>query len=199
MLSIGGVALGVMALLVVLSVMSGFDYDLKEKLVGTNAHLVVESPQGMTEVEPLIRQVAAAEHVVGVSPFVMGQAIVRLPDRAVGVMVRGIDVEREVRVSKLQEYLVMGRLPRQDHEAVIGTELARFIGAGPGDQIRLIGPATGKPHELVISGIFRSGMYEYDAGLIGVTIPQAQVLFGLSGAVSGVAVRLDQLERAEAV
>ena len=199
-LSIGGVALGVMALLVVLSVMSGFDYDLKEKLVGANSHLTVESASGISDVEAVMRTIAASDHVDGVAPFVTGQAIVRLPQRAFGVLVRGLDVPREVRVSKLREYLVLGRLPQADHEAVVGTELARFVGVGPGQRLQLISPADGRMHELTVSGLFRSGMYEYDAGLVGVTIRRAQMLFGLpEGTVSGVAVRLDALERAEGV
>lgn len=199
-LSIGGVALGVMALLVVLSVMSGFDYDLKEKLVGANSHLTVQSASGISDVETVVRAIAASEHVDGVAPFVMGQAIVRLPQRAFGVLVRGLDVSREVRVSKLRDYLVLGHLPQADDEAVVGTEFARFVGAGPGDRVQLISPADGRMHELTVSGLFRSGMYEYDAGLVGVTIRRAQTLFGLpEGTVSGVAVRLDALERAETV
>ena len=199
LLSIGGVALGVTALLVVLSVMSGFDRDLKEKLVGANAHVMIESVQGIRDVEPLLRTVAAMESVVGVSPFVTGQAIVRLPDRAFGVVVRGLDAQREIRVSKLQDYLVVGRLPTQDQEVVIGIELARDLRTRVGDPLRLISPADGSLHELVVSGIFRSGMYEYDASLIGVTIPRAQILFRLPGTVTGLAVRLDRLERASEV
>src|SRR3989338_8626730 len=76
-LSIGGGALGVAALLVGLAVMSGFDYDLKDKLVGANAHVIIEAESGIRDVEPLMRQVAATEHVVGVSPFVDGQEIAR--------------------------------------------------------------------------------------------------------------------------
>lgn len=198
-LSIGGVALGVMALLVVLSVMSGFDHDLKDKLVGANAHLTVESAVGVRDVEPLIRRIAATEHVEGVSPFVLGQAIVRLPDRAFGVMVRGLDLEREVRVSKLRDYLVLGHLPADDREVVVGSEFARFVGARPGDPLQLISPADGQLHELIISGVFRSGMYEYDASLVGVTLRRAQALFGLAGVVSGLAIRLDNVERAAEV
>ena len=97
-LSVGGVALGVMALLVVLAVMSGFDHDLKEKLVGTHAHVSVESLQGIRDVEAVMRTIAATEHVAGVSPFVAGQAIMRLPDRAFGVVVRGLDLDRATRV-----------------------------------------------------------------------------------------------------
>ncbi len=198
-LSIGGVALGVMALLLVLSVMSGFDHDLKEKLVGANAHLTVQAARGIQDIEPLIRTIAAAKHVAGVAPFVVGQAIIRLPDRAFGVVVRGLDVQREIRVSRLQDYLVLGRLPREDREAVVGVELARELGVGLGDPLRLISPADGALHECTVSGIFRSGMYELDVNLVGLTLAKAQQFFGLPGSVSGVAVRLDRLEQADDV
>jgi len=181
---------------VVLAVMSGFDYDLKEKLVGTNAHLTVESPQGIHETDALLRTVASTDHVVGVSPFVTGQAIIRLPDRAFGVLVRGIDAQREGRVSQLQDYVVVGSLPAQSTDALLGIELARFIGASVGEPVRLISPVDGSLHELTVCGMFRSGLYDVDAGLIGVAIPRAQALFGLSGIVSGLSVRLDSVERA---
>jgi lipoprotein-releasing system permease protein len=198
-LAIGGVALGVAALLVVLAVMSGFDHDIKDKLVGINAHLVVEAPHGVANAEELIRDLNATEHVVGVSPFITGQAILRLPDRAFGVLVRGIDLARESRVSRLSDYVVMGRLPERDEELVIGTELAAFLGAAPGDPIRLISPADGKTSEFVVSGIFRSGMYEYDANMVGMTLSRAQQLYELEGLVTGIGIKLDQLELAPSV
>ncbi len=198
-LSIGGIALGVMALLVVLAVMSGFDHDLKEKLIGTNAHLIIIKEDGLSDEDPLMRRVASTEHVVGVTPFVMGQAILRLPDRAFGVEVRGLDVEREIRVSRLQEYLVFGGLPKHDGEAVVGIELARWMGASIGSSLQLISPSDGKLHELTVSGIFRSGMYQYDSSMVGVTIKRAQQLFGLSELVTGLAVRVDAVERAAEV
>ena len=196
-LSIGGVALGVGALIVVLAVMSGFDSDIKDKLVGTNAHLIVEGADGIRDPEPLIRRLSAMEHVVGVSPYVSGQAILRLPDRAFGVLVRGIDTQRESRVNQLASYLVLGRLPEADSDVVIGSELAAFTGAGLGTPLRLISPADGAAHELTVSGIFRSGMYEYDANLVAVTLRTAQALYRLpADRVSGIGVKLDQLERA---
>ncbi len=195
LLSISGVTLGVAALLVVLAVMSGFDYDIKDKLVGTNAHLLVEAPEGVRETEELMRQLSATDHVIGVSPFVSGQAILRLPGRAFGVAVRGIDVKREARVNRLNDYLVLGRLPLQDHEVVIGTELRAYLGAGIGERLPLVSPADGTVHELTISGVFHSGMYEYDANLVGITIARAQRLYQLDGVVSGIGVKLDQLER----
>ncbi len=198
-LSIGGVALGVGALLVVLAVMSGFDHEMKEKLVGTNAHLIVDTPSGVRDTNELMRRLSAMEHVVGVTPFVSGQAILRLPDRASGVLLRGIDVEREVRVNRLGEYLVAGHLPASDDEVAIGTELSGSLEAGPGDQLLLLSPADGKTHALTISGLFRSGMYEYDALLVAVTLARAQQFYHLDGIVSGIGVKLDRLERSPEV
>jgi lipoprotein-releasing system permease protein len=134
-----------------------------------------------------------------VSPFVEGQAIVRLPERAFGIVVRGLDVQREVRVSKLQAYLVLGQLPAQDHEALVGSELASFMGVGPGEAIQLISPVDGTRYPLRVSGVFRSGMYELDRGLIGVTIAMAQQLFRQPGLVNGLSIRLDSIERASEI
>lgn len=199
-LSIGGVALGVAALIVVLAVMSGFDHDITDKLVGVNAHLTVEGPDGVRDVEPLIRRLSAMEHVVGVSPFVSGQAILRMPNRAFGVLVRGIDVQRESRVNRLSDYLVFGHLPEADGEVAIGSELASFIGAGLGASLRLISPADGTTHDVTVSGIFRSGMYEYDANLVAVNLTQAQAIYRLAAnRVSGIGIKLDRLDRAPEV
>src|SRR3989338_619180 len=195
LVSIGGVALGVAALITVLAVMSGFDHDLREKLVGINAHLIVDAPAGLRDYEEPLRKLSALPHVVGVSPFLTGQWILRLPDQAFGVMVRGVDPEREARVSRLENYLVAGRLPRESQDALIGTELSAYVDAGPGDTLRLISPADGKTHELTVSGLFRSGMYESDATLVVMTLPRAQQFYALPGIVSGLSVKLDRLER----
>lgn len=196
-LSIGGVSLGVAALVTVIAVMTGFDHDITDKLIGTNAHLIVTTPEGIREAGELMRTISAMEHVVGTSPFVSGQAILRLPEEAFGVLIRGIDGERDPRVSRLSQYLVVGHLPSTDEEAVIGTELSAYVRVAPGDHLQLISPADGTLHELIVSGVFRSGMYEYDATLVAVTIPRAQTLFRLEGLVSGIAVKLDQLEHSQ--
>ncbi len=198
-LSVGGVAVGVMALLLVLSVMSGFDHDLKDKLVGMHAHLLIERDSGIEDAESLLRAVAATPHVAGVSPVISGQAILRLPARALGVVVRGLDPEREPRVSKLPDYMVMGHLASADDQVVLGVELARFLGVSVGAAVMLVSPADGSTHSLTVSGLFRSGMYEYDAGVVGVTIPRAQAVFRLPGRVTGLTVRLDGLEYAQEV
>lgn len=198
-LSIGGVALGVGALIVVLAVMSGFDHDMTDKLISINAHLVVDAPEGIQESQQLLQDIAATEHVVGVSPFVAGQAILRLPDRAFGVLVRGVDVDRDRRVSRLGDYLVSGRLPAAMDEAVIGTEMAAALGVRVGGTLELISPADGKTRQMRVAGLFRSGMYDYDVNLLAVRLEKAQELYHLNGVITGIGVKVDRIEHAQAV
>lgn len=198
-LAIGGVAVGVAALLIVIPVMSGFHEELKNKLIGLNAHLIIDSPHGISKTQELMREVSAMDHVVGVSPFVVGQAILALPKQPIGVMVRGIDVEREARVSRFVDYLVLGRLPNHDDEILIGNVLSNALAAGLGDTLPLISPVDGKIQDLKVSGVFRSGLYISDAGLIGLTLSGAQRLYHMDSLVSGLGVKLDQLERAPTI
>src|SRR3989338_5059766 len=90
-IAVGGVALGCAALIVVLAVMSGFGSELREKIVGTNMHLVVEARDGMPYPTRIPEQIARVAHVQGVSPFIAGEAVLRTEDRVIGVVVRGID------------------------------------------------------------------------------------------------------------
>lgn len=198
-LSIGGVALGVAALIVVLAVMTGFDHDITDKLINTNAHLIVDSPAGIADSDEVMRKLSAMEHVIGVSPFVSGQAILRMPDRAFGVLLRGIDVDRESRVNRLGQYLVFGMMPKADDEVIAGNELAAYLRVSPGDKIELISPADGKTRPFKVCGIFRSGMYEYDSTLMATTLASAQQFYKLSGTVTGIGVKLDQLDKAPAI
>jgi len=198
-ISVGGLAIGVAALLVVLAVMSGFTHDLREKLIGIHSHLLIDAPRGISNPMQVMRIVSSTEHVVGVSPFVAGQAILQLPDQPFGVLVRGLDMEREHRVSRLAEYLVMGYFPQSDDEILIGSELSNLSHALPGDRLRLVSPISGKTHELLVSGIFRSGMYESDAYLVGITLNRAQNFYELGDIVHGISVKLDTLSLAPTI
>ena len=198
-LSIGGVALGVAALLIVIPVMSGFHEELKNKLIGINAHLIVDSPEGLRDIQPLMRQLSAMDHVVGVSPFIVGQAILALPHQPLGVVVRGMDPQREMRVSRWAEYVVVGKLPEDENEILIGSVMSQALSAGPNDAVQLISPVDGRTHALIISGVFRSGMYASDSGLVGLSLSKAQQLYHMEGRVSGLGVKLDELEKAPAM
>lgn len=197
-LSIGGVALGVAALIVVLAVMTGFDHDITDKLISTNAHLIVDAPEGIADYGEVMRKLSAMEHVVGVSPFVSGQAILRLPDKAFGVLLRGIDADREARVNRLGQYLVFGTMPKADNDVIIGNELAAYLRVSPGEALELISPADGKARTFNVRGIFRCGMYEYDSTLMATTLASAQQFYRLGDTVTGIGVKLDQLDKAPA-
>ncbi len=199
-LSIGGVAIGVLVLLVALAVMSGLHYGLKERFIGVHAHVIVESPKGNLSNSPeLFKKIESVPEVVGVSPFAMGQAVVRLPDQAFGVLLRGIDLDRDHRISRLAEYLIMGRMPENDDQVLIGSELAGSMTLRPGSEMQLISPVDGQPRRLKVSGIFRSGMFEFDALLVATSLARAQDMFGIESSVSGIGVKLKDLDHAKKV
>ena len=194
-LSVLGVALGVAALIVVLAVMSGFDADLQSKIVGANAHITIEGLRGLYQPDAVAKRVAQLPHVVGASPYISGQVIVRTFDRALGVVVRGIEPSTETQVSQLGQYLREGTLPQDDQSLLVGRELAISLGLEVGDTVTLFGPGDGQPHHLRLAGVFESGMYEYDASLVFVRLSLAQTLFALPGQATGIGVRVDRLEQ----
>ena len=111
-ISIGGVALGVMALIVVIAVMSGFGKDLRDKILGTNSHVVITNVtrSGMVDYEAVMEKVIKAEGVNAVAPFILNQVMLAYGDNAIGVVVRGVDSDREAGVSDLEKNLVRGSL-----------------------------------------------------------------------------------------
>ncbi len=227
-ISVGGVAVGVMALIVVLAVMSGFEEHLKSKVIGTNAHVVV-SRLDTPRLEPyaqLLEQIQRAEHVVAVTPFVYGQAMLTSRTGVMGVVVRGIDPKREESVTDLARNIREGELSRLSEEMsrssgagaaaeppsqppgiVIGRELGKNLNVTVGDEITAVSPVgTMTPAGMMpryrrfeVVAIFDSGMFEYDASLAFISLPTAQRLFSLGDAVTGVQVKVDEVERARQV
>src|SRR3989338_1646292 len=197
-IAVGGVALGCAALIVVLAVMSGFGAELRDKIVGTNMHLVVEGREGIPYPTKLQDQVKQVAHVQGVSPFIAGEAVLRTEERVIGVVVRGIDPATEQSVTKITDYLHGQPLALNPKQLLIGRELASILGVTTGQHVSLIAPVDGTRYDVTIGGIFESGMYEYDARLAYVHLQLAQALFGLEGSVTGLGVRLDELRHADA-
>lgn len=196
-IAVGGVALGCAALIVVLAVMSGFGNELREKIVGTNMHLVVEARDAMPYPITLQQQIAQVVHVKGVSPFIAGEAVLKTEDRVIGVVIRGVDPATEAQVTSITEYLHGQPLQLGPKQLLIGRELASILGVAVGQPLTLIAPVDGTRYDMTISGIFESGMYEYDARLAYVNLQVAQALFGLEGAVTGLGVRIDNLNHAD--
>lgn len=196
LISILGVAVGVMALIVVLSVMSGFDYDLQDKIIGTNAHIIIEREGGIENFPTIIDRVMGVDDVVAASPFIVGEAMIRYQDRVKGVLFKGIDAVREIKVTKLSEYIVKGDLDFKEEGVILGKELAQNLGAYLGDRVSLVSPTTSKIHHFIVEGIFNSGMYEYDMNLVFGSLSSAQRLFNAPGMVSSIGLKLDNVYQA---
>jgi lipoprotein-releasing system permease protein len=199
LISILGIALGVMALIVVISVMNGFDQELRERIVGVNPHIYIERQAGLDNPEALLKDLDRRRGVEGASLFINGQALFKVDKQVTGVMLRGIDPERESKVTKIEKYLEQGSLDLSAGDIIIGTELARRFYLNLGDRVSLISPSQGKDFTFHVAGIFNSGMYEYDLNLVFTNIKAAQRIFNMRGLVSGIGVRLDNLYRAGAL
>ena len=207
LISILGVAVGVAALIIVISVMSGFDEELKDKIVGTYSHLEILSDYGIEPTSNLAETITNTPHVTAFAYFLNGQALIQKDASVIGVIVKGVDPEAEVRVKKLGDYIKSGSLKMPQGGAVIGSELAARLGLKVGGTFCLVSPSVIKPSAALalvtgklgegvpfkVTGIFQSGMYEYDSNLIYIGIADAQGLFGAGKLVSGVAVKTDDL------
>jgi lipoprotein-releasing system permease protein len=219
-ISIGGVALGVMALIVVIAVMSGFGKDLRDKILGTNSHVVITNVtrSGMVDYEAVMEKVIKAEGVNAVAPFILNQVMLAYGDNAIGVVVRGVDSDREAGVSDLEKNLVRGSLkmlerpakssgkPRRDG-IILGKELAHRLRVQNGDAVSMVAPASRMtPMGLIpkiklfkVVGLFESGMFEYDSNLAFISIHSAQKFFAMKGKVSGIEIRVEDIEKADQV
>lgn len=206
-ISVLGVAVGVACLIVVLSVMAGFDNDLKEKIVGANPHIIIEKAGGMPDIDPVIDQVRKISGVRGASPYIIGQVILtssgrpleglKADGRTIGAMMKGIDADTEPDVTKIKEYIVKGRLPRQPKDIVIGRELADILHLGIGSTLGVISPVDGKRYDFTVKGLFACGMYDYDSSFVFTGIEDAQQVFVMPDDVSGVGIKLKDAWKAD--
>ena len=200
-----GVALGVAALIVVIGVMNGFTKDLRDKILGVNAHVLVSAFSGGIRdhkaLADLCRQVPG---VTGVSPFVYSEVMLSASGGVKGVVLRGIDPGTADQVLSLSKDMVSGSVNDLDERdglpgVVIGAEMAKRLGLGLGASVNLLSPTgtqsavgfTPKVRVFRVAGIFRTGMFEYDATLGYVTVDAARNLLGFKDdVVSGLEIRL---------
>jgi lipoprotein-releasing system permease protein len=224
--SLLGVTIGVATLDIVLAVMTGFEQDLRDKILGMNPQVVVVSYSGPVPDDPaLVTHVRDVPGVAAAAPFIYGQAMVSVGRSAAGVAVRGIDpaaagavvdVERHLQSGSLAALGTLHRVTLPEDEGggavdlsgiVIGGELARQLGVAVGDVMSLISPlGTPGPTGLVprikrfvLVGVFDSGMFDYDTTLAYLALADAQRFFDLKGGVTGIEVRVRDVYGARAV
>lgn len=216
-ISVGGVFLGVLALVVVLAVMNGFENEVKARIVGTNAHAFILSyrSSGITEIDRVLTTSRSHPEVVAAAPFVYGKALVTYRQASDGVAIKAIDLEEEAKVTELLRYVeaAPGGLTLKSDESgvpgiLLGAHVAENLSVPLGGQVQLLSPrgAAQSPFGYVprvrnyrVAGTFRSGMYEYDASLAFVDLAEGQNFFGAESTVTGIELRLAEMYHAPRV
>lgn len=208
--SVVSIALGVMVLIIVLSVMNGFQTQVRDRMLSVIPHIQISSGTGpVSDWRSLAAVAEKNSEVRGAAPFVEGQGLISTGDRVIGTMVEGVDPKEEVKASEVASTMPAGTLdsltPGSFH-AVIGSVLAARLGVAPGDKIALVVPqGTTTPagiiprvRTLTVSGIFTAGHFEYDSTMLFMNIEDAAALFRTGGPM-GVRVRVADMQEAPAV
>jgi lipoprotein-releasing system permease protein len=223
-ISVAGVTVGVMALIVVLAVMTGFTDSLREKILGINSHIVVQRlGKGITDYRAVSAMVLQTEGVLAATPYTYSQTMISVPDANSGAVVRGIDPATANSVLSLSSQLIAGTVdalnngkqqletPQSEQSTarslpgiILGKEIARSLRVDMGDNIRLFSPSgpltpmgvIPKIKTCRVVGIFDTGMYEYDSSLAYVSITTAQDFLELDDAVHGLELKVDDIYKA---
>ncbi len=205
LVSMLGVALGVTALITVISVMNGFEKELRERILGMTAHATVRGDDGRLADWPKIAELTSAHpRVIGIAPFIRAEGMLSFGQQVNGALIRGILPEEEPKVSEVGDKMIIGRLDNLvagDFGVILGRDLARLLGVVKGDKVTLIIPqASVTPAGLLprmrrfeVKGIFEVGMYEYDSTLALIHLEDAARLFRMQDEVTGVRLKLDDM------
>ena len=203
--SVLGIALGVTALITVLSVMNGFEAELRHRILGMTAHSTITGSSGKLRDWPVLKElVKDYPHVQGTAPFVKGQVMVNAGRRVSGTLLRGVLPGQESAVSEVGDKMKAGALTDLQpgkYQIILGAELATYLGAIVGDKITVISPQVNSTpagiiprlRRFTVSGIFEVGMYEYDRNMAIIHIDDAAKLFRMDNNVSGLRLKLDDL------
>lgn len=209
--SMAGIALGVAALIIVLSVMNGFQREIRTRILSVASHLQISGPDDRVEDwKNLAKQARQNPQVLAAAPYVNGQAMLSYDGTVRGALIRGIDPAWEETVDDFSKHMVSGRLEDLqpgEFGIVLGVDLARIMHAVPGDRVTVIAPQglmtpagmVPRLKQFRVTGIFEVGHVEYDSGLALVNIADAQRLYQMGDAVTGVRFKLEDLFKSREV
>jgi lipoprotein-releasing system permease protein len=218
LISMVGVMLGVTVLIVVISVMTGFDRELRQKVVDWDAHILVSTEDVLRDWRDLTVKIRSTPGVVATAPYVQGPVIVEYQHQRLAPLIRGIDPAEEEKVVALKKFIIKGSLDLEGDSTVLGVELARKLHIDVGDKLTVYSPgnlseilegmkdlekskgdqerkAVDKlrevvlPRELTVTGIFKTDHYMHDSEFLLVPINVGQELYGLGDALHGITVR----------
>ena len=211
-ISVSGVAVGVMALIVVLAVMSGFEKELKDRILGATAHVHVTSLEGSVQ-DPfaLARRVGEMDGVAATSPYIFSQVMISSGTASTGGVLRGVDVATIGKVTRLPRDIRKGRIEDLGNQSakglpgvILGKELAANLGVSTGDLVEVLVPGGNVTPMGAFPGVARfrvvglseSGMYEYDSSFAYVSLEEAGRLMGMEGRATGVEAKVDDIYQA---
>jgi len=203
-IAMGGVFVGVAAILIVLSVENGFHQELKDRILGATPHIVVAKYSYAPIPYPVVgdslrRRIAQVQGVASVAPFVYAKTLVRTENGVEGVVIRGVDPEHEREITGISGSIVQGKFDFDSSGVVIGIELARMLGLSVGDRLNLASPFGGtntplgfmpRTRYFRVNGIFDSGMYEYNSSFVYLSLAGIQQFLGMEDMVTGFEVRV---------
>ncbi len=207
LISVTGIMIGVMALIVVISVMSGFDRTLEKRVIGIESQIIVLNYNGfVNNYKKAAKKISSVKGVKNIAPFIYTDIMISSASTSTGSVLRGIDIKTEEKVTDLKKYLIKGNLSGLDNkkknEIVLGKVLAQNLGVSVGDRVTIISPdgeitpfgVMPKTERFIVCGIINSGMYNYDSTLSFVSLKNAQTFLGLpANSVTGIEIKLDNL------
>jgi len=228
LISVIGVMLGVTVLILVIAVMTGFDRELRQKVIDFDAHILVSTQDVLTDWRDLTVKIRNTPGVVATAPFVQGPVIVDFEGRRLAPSIRGIDPDQEEAVIPIRKFIVQGKLDLEGESTVLGIELARQLGVSVGDKITVYSPGNlGNvldslkrlentkgdeekkvldqlrevvlPKELTVTGIYETGHYSHDSSYLLVPLYIGQELYGLGDSLHGIIVKTNDPYNAERV
>ncbi len=214
-ISVVGVAVGVMALTVVLGVMNGFEEEIHRRIIGINAHVILlkYGAEPVRDFQTIIDIAETVPEVVAAAPFTYSKGVIKGYERSDGAVIRGADLESEARVTDIMENIeprleTLTSGPGEIPLMIIGDELALRLRVTVGDTVALSSPfdyvvtpmgVMTSVSQFRVAGLYSSGMYEYDQQLVYIDLPMAQRLFGMGDGVTGIEIRVEDPWRAPEV
>lgn len=209
-ISIGGIFIGVAALIVVLSVMNGFQKDVKERIVDVNSHIIVLKyfNEPIKEYREIMDSLKEFKDIVSMTPFIYSKGLIQFENFTNGVVIRGFSIDDSVTYSIMKRHLKFGRFPENENEILIGVDLAEELRVHTLDNVKIatpfgstetFGSLIPKITEFTVSGIFDAGMYQYNSELVYIPLNKASSIFGLNGKVTGIEIRVKDIYQASKI
>lgn len=212
--SIAGVLIGVAALVIVLSMMNGFEKEIRSRIIGTTAHITVFPlhGEGLENYQELVPKILEVKEVLAVSPYIYSKVAIASQSQTDGIVLRGIEPAQEEKVTSISENIIEGNFDLNTEagtgKVILGSYLADNLEVKTGDQVIIFSlknreaeafSSSPRATKFVVSGIFETGMYEYDGGLAYISLEKAQALMNLENQVTGLEVKIKKYFEAQKI